>query len=215
MFVIDSTGSMGWLLSEVKDRVRDLAEWIRSLVPVTRFGVVVYRDQDDPEYVTHLQPLTLNIGRIRRFLEDVDAHGRGDLPEAVEEGIRKAMDDAGWNSSSRRVIIVIGDAPPHPENLPTAVKLAQSFSSKGGTVTLVDTSFDANPTLAARRLKVRVDELQTLGKGGIMPEFERIARAGGGDASSLEGERHVARQLALLIFGERFADEVRPLLGNL
>ena len=72
-----------------------------------------------------------------------------------------------------------------------------------------------HPTLAAKRLRVAVEELETLGKGGIMPEFERIARAGGGDASNLEGERHVARQLALLIFGERWADDVRPLLGNL
>lgn len=215
VFVIDSTGSMGWLLTDVKDRVRDLAEWIRTLVPVTRFGVVVYRDDDDPEYLTQIQPLTLNIGRVRSFLDDVDAHGRGDIPEAVEAGMRTAIEDAHWNNSSRRVIIVLGDAPPHAEDLDEAVQLAQSFSSRGGTVTLVDTSFDANPTLAARRLKVRVDELQTLGQGGIMPEFERIARAGGGDASNLEGERHVARQLALLIFGERWADEVRPLLGNL
>jgi hypothetical protein len=177
--------------------------------------VVVYRDDDDPEYVTLIQPLTLNIGRVRRFLDDLDAHGRGDIPEAVEAGMRVAMQDSGWKSDSRRVIIVLGDAPPHSQHLAEAVQLAQSFSSRGGTVTLVDTSFDANPTLAAKRLKVRVDELQTLGKGGVMPEFERIARAGGGDASTLEGERHVVRQLALLIFGARWADEVRPLLGNL
>ena len=215
VFVIDSTGSMGWLLGEVKDRVRALSSWIRTLVPVTRFGVVVYRDEDDPEYVTQIQPLTLNIGRVRRFLDDVEAHGRGDIPEAVHAGLEVAVSDARWKSDSRRVIIVLGDAPPHVENVETAVRTAQSFSSQGGTVTTVDTSFDANPTLAAKRLKVRVEDLQTLGKGGIMPEFERIARAGGGDAASLEGERHVARQLALLIFGEEWADEVRPLLGNL
>lgn len=215
VFVIDSTGSMGWLLSEVKDRVRDLSEWIRTLVPVTRFGVVVYRDDDDPEYLTQIQPLTLNIGRVRRFLDDVEAQGRGDIPEAVQAGLRVAVDEARWKSDSRRVIIVLGDAPPHAEDIEEAVGIAQSFSSRGGTVTAVDTSFDANPTLAARRLKVRVQDLQTLGKGGVMPEFERIARAGGGDASSLEGERHIARQLALLIFGEQWADEVRPLLGNL
>ncbi len=215
VFVIDATGSMGWLIAEVKDRVRSLALWIRTLVPVTRFGVVAFRDQDDPEFVTRLQPLTLNIGRVHRFLDDLEALGRGDIPEAVEEGLRVAVNDAGWKSDSRKVIIILGDAPPHLEDMPRALELAHRFRSMGGTVTTVDTSFDANPTLAAKRLGVRVDELQTLGQGGVMPEFERLAQAGGGDVSSLEGESHVARRLALLIFGEQWADEVRPLLGNL
>jgi len=215
VFVIDATGSMGWLIQDVKSRVRSLAGWIRSLIPVTRFGVVAFRDEDDPEFVTAIQPLTLNIGRVHRFLDDLEAMGRGDIPEAVDSGLRVAVEESHWKSDSRKVIIIIGDAPPHPEDIAQTVELAKRFRSQGGTVTLVDTSFDANPTLAAKRLKTTVDQLQTIGQGGIMPEFERIAQAGGGDAASLEGERHVARQLALLIFGQRWADEVRPLLGNL
>lgn len=215
VFVIDATGSMGWLIADVKTRVRSLAEWIRTLVPVTRFGVVAFRDQDDPEFVTAIQPLTLNVSRVYRFLDNLEALGRGDIPEAVEAGLRVAVEDARWKSDSRKVIIILGDAPPHAQDMSQAVELAKRFRSQGGTVTLVDTSFDANPTLAAKRLKTTVDQLQTIGQGGIMPEFERLAQAGGGDAASLEGERHVARQLALLIFGQRWADQVRPLLGNL
>ena len=47
--VVDSTGSMGWVLDEVKARIYDITAVVRSLVPISRFGVVAYRDKDDPE----------------------------------------------------------------------------------------------------------------------------------------------------------------------
>jgi hypothetical protein len=79
----------------------------------------------------------------------------------------------------------------------------------------VDVSFDANPSIAAARLGKSVDELQTLTHRGVLPEFLGIAQAGGGDGATLEGDRRVVRQLAVLIFGQRWADAVRPLLGTL
>jgi hypothetical protein len=47
-----------------------------------------------------------------------------------------------------------------------------------------------------------------------MREFAKIASAGGGDAATLKGETRVARRLAVLIFGERFATETRLLLED-
>jgi hypothetical protein len=215
VFVIDATGSMGWLISEVKQRVEQLADSIRGLVPVTRFGIVAYRDDDDPEFLVRVEPLTLRIAKLRQFLEQLEASGGGDIPEAVDAGLVAAIEKAGWKPESRKVVIVIGDAPPHAERLEATLALAREFHGRGGTVTTVDVRFDANPTLAAARLGKRVDELQTLGPGGVMPEFASLARAGGGDGATLEGDQRVVRQLGVLIFGQRFADEVRPLLGEL
>jgi len=215
VFVIDATGSMGWLIDDVKGRVRALADWIRRLVPVTRFGVVAYRDDDDPEFLTRVLPLTLNIGNVRRFLDRLEARGGGDIPEAVSAGLRAAIAKSGWKSDSQKIIVIVGDAPPHPEELETTLASAREFRAKGGKVTAVDVSFDANPQIAASRLGKRVDELETVPQRGVMPEFLHIAKAGGGDASSLEGERRVVRQLAVVIFGQRWSDDVRPLLGDL
>ena len=125
------------------------------------------------------------------------------------------MQRAGWKSDTRHVIVVVGDAPPHPERLEATLALARDFRARGGTVTAVDTSFDANPTLAAARLGKRVEELQTLDPRGVMPEFRAIAEAGGGDGATLEGDTSVVRQLAVLIFGSRWSEAVRPLLGSL
>lgn len=215
VFVIDATGSMGWLLEEVKTRVHALSSWIRGLVPVTRFGVVTYRDHDDPEFVTRVEPLTLSVERVRRFLDGMEARGGGDTEEAVAAGLRAALEEAGWKPEAHRVIVVIGDAPPHPEELGETVALARSFRESGGTVTTVDVSFDANPAIAAAQLGKPVEALQTLSRRGPLPSFQRIAAAGGGDASTLEGDRRVVRQLAVLIFGERWEESVRPLLGTL
>ena len=76
-------------------------------------------------------------------------------------------------------------------------------------------SFDANPTIAAARLDKRVEDLQTLSRRGVMPEFLSLAEAGRGDGSTLEGEGRIVRQLAVLIFGRRWSEAVRPLLGTL
>ena len=82
-------------------------------------------------------------------------------------------------------------------------------------MTTVDVSFDANPELVARRLGKRVEDLLTVSDRGILPEFRQLALAGGGDAASLEGDERVVRQLAVLIFGKRWAEAVQPLLGEL
>jgi hypothetical protein len=215
VFVVDATGSMGWLIDLVKQRIDGLAAAIRRLVPVTRFGIVAYRDYDDPEFVTRLEPLHLSTRPVRRFLETLEARGGGDLPEAVDAGLQTAIESGGWKAGSKHVIVLLGDAPPHPQRMASTLALAQAFHASGGTVTAVDVSFDANPRIAAARLGKRVEELTTVKPRGVLPEYQEIARAGGGDSATLEGDRQAVRQIGVLIFGERFAEEVRPLLGDL
>ena len=40
VFCVDTTGSMGWVLAEVKDRIDDITKFVRTLVPIARFGFV-------------------------------------------------------------------------------------------------------------------------------------------------------------------------------
>ena len=215
VFVMDSSGSMGWVLSAVRARIEDLSRAVRRLVPVTRFGIVAYRDRDDPGFVTRSHPLTLSASRLRRFLEGISATGGGDVPEAVDAGLQVALAESGWTEGARHVVIVVGDAPPHDEHMDRALSLAADFRRRGGVVTAVDVGFDANPRIAAAQLGTSVEKLTTLAPRGVLEEFQAIARAGGGDATTLEGEGEVIRQLGLLIFGREWAEEVRPLLSDL
>ena len=52
-------------------------------------------------------------------------------------------------------------------------------------------------------------------KQGVMPQFKRLARLGGGTAATLSAERQLMKTLALLIFDDRFHDELAPFLANL
>lgn len=215
VFVMDATGTMQWVIDDVKLRIRDIADVIRTLVPLTRFGVVAYRDRDkESRFLTRIQPLTLNISRVRRFLDNVPAFGGYDWPEAVDEGLRVAVQNSGWREGAKKVIILVGDAPPHDEHLGSALAVVRGFRQRNGTVTAVDVSADANLELVARRTGRPISELTSFNPRGVMKEFAKIARAGGGDAATLKGETRVARRLAVLIFGERFAAETRLLLED-
>ena len=40
----------------------------------------------------------------------------GDEPERVEHGVQAALDKSmGWDKEKNRMLLIVGDAPPHPE----------------------------------------------------------------------------------------------------
>lgn len=210
VFVIDSTGSMDWVIEEVSERVVDIVDAVRLLVPVSRFGVVVYRDHGDPDYVTRLQPLTYSLNKLIRFLDSVSAQGGGDMAEAVTEGLRIASQQSGWRLGARKVLIVIGDAPPHPGNRENLLSLSRQFASDQGQVSTLDVSHEANPALLEAVLGRSVNHEAY--RNRPIYDFRQIAEAGGGIAATMDGDVKITRQLVSLIMGGRFATETALLL---
>ena len=206
LFVVDATGSMGWALDEVKTRVVDIIEWVRDLVPIARFGVVAFRDHGDPEFVVRIQSLTYSSAKLERFLRSVEAAGGGDLGESVYAGMRTAIEHGGWRRAGKRLVILIGDAPPHREESEELLRLVLRFHADGGQVTSLDVSDEANPALLEARLGRKVN--RNLYRGEPSYDFARIAEFGGGDAATLDGELRLTRRLVNLIFGQRYAGEL-------
>ena len=206
VFLIDATGSMDWALIAVKERVRDMMEWVRELVPIARFGVVAYRDVDDPEFVTRIQPLTFSTIKLERFLGPLHGVGGGSLRESVFVGMQTAVRDSGWRSSGKRLIILIGDAPPHRDELNALLQLVSSFHKGGGEITVLDISDDANPALLEARLKRKVP--RAMYRGIPSYDFNLIAQAGGGDAVTLDGDIRLIRRLVTLIFGDAYSEDL-------
>ena len=205
VFVFDATGSMGGVIFEVKSRIETLMGVVKSLVPEVRVGLVAYRDhrkydRDDFEFVLKYQALvssnSLGIKKLQRFLRTTEAYGGGDVPEAVYAGVKAAMDKSRWNSKSKKVIIVFGDAPPHPQNdgLRKLYRLCSSWHKRtGGVVSTIDTR----------------------GRAKVMAEFESMAENGGGESSSLENERAIIKQLVIHIFGTKWKKEVQKAMAGL
>ena len=118
------------------------------------------------------------------------AKGGGDIPEAVFEGISEAMTHGGWRPNSHRVMILIGDAPPHPQKdgYKKTLKLVGDWRKNAkGIVHVVDTT----------------------GYNRLMDEFLMISKAGGGQPVILNDEQKIVRELIPLILGVEWKDRLQ------
>jgi len=197
MFVFDSTGSMGGPITEVRNRIRQLMKVVNYIVPNARIGMVTYRDKkqydlDDYEYTVKYLGLQKGnkdgLDKLQRFLRETEAYGGGDIPEAVLDGVQTAVQKAGWTPSTKKVIIVFGDAPPRPEDngLSKMYDLCRKWQESGGVLSAIDTR----------------------GGSKLMDEFKQMASDGGGEALFLNDERAIVKQLVMLIFGTKWEKEI-------
>lgn len=210
VFCIDATGSMGWVIEEVKAHIQQITQIVRSLVPIARFGLVAYRDRQDPEFTTRIQPLTYSTAKLYRFLKSLKAEGGGDWFEAIDAGLEEAIAKSGWRVGARKLIILIGDAPLPQQYLDRTLGLVKQFNYSGGIVSTLDVSEQANPQLLERKLGRKV--LYTLYRNAPMRDFLAIGEAGQGDTATLDGETKITKRIIELIMGDQFAAEMRALL---
>lgn len=194
VFVIDSTGSMGWIIEQVKTKITRMMDVIRKLVPSARIGLVAYRDRGE-EYLTRSLPLTFEVSKLRGFLADLQAKEGGDWEEAVEEGLRTAMEGIRWRKTAKKVIIVVGDAPPHKKDMKKALQVINQFRLMGGFVSTIDAGHESNDK-----------EFTRYDSGNVLPEFVELAVQGQGEATNLGGQKKIIQQLVILTFGSRWQE---------
>ena len=119
--VVDTTGSMGNLIRTAKSTMTSTLETLSqgALVDL-HVGVVEYRDHppQDTALLTRVHVLTGEMTRVQRTISALTADGGGDEPEAVLDGIAAACREIKWRTHSRRLLFLIGDAPPHGTGYP-------------------------------------------------------------------------------------------------
>ncbi len=114
MFVVDATGSMGDEINYLKSEVKDVIE--KSIKETgelnLRIGSVFYRDMND-QYLTKVSPLSKDLDRVYKFINDQKASGGGDYPEAVDAALEEALAQQWTDDAIARIIFLLLDAPPH------------------------------------------------------------------------------------------------------
>lgn len=113
-FVLDATGSMGDEIARLRENMTTVAEQIDALPsdPDVRFGMTVYRDEGDV-FVTRNFDLTDDLASFLTALDDVQADGGGDYPEALDEALADALNKPEWRRDGAvELMFVIADAPP-------------------------------------------------------------------------------------------------------
>jgi hypothetical protein len=220
VFIFDATASMQSFLKQVKLKIENLAMAFKKLVPTCRIGLVAYRDVDEEsEFVTRVHPLTYGTGSFRDFLVNIDPKGGADRPEAVYEALVSAVKDMKWNETSKKFILIIGDAPPHPEDMSNALELIETFRQEmGGTVATLDTRGpEYQQTVVPQGTQKLNSEHYSYSADDqdVLDEFHMIAQAGRGESARLENEEIVVKKMLLLIFGERWEMYLSEFMKNL
>lgn len=129
--LVDTTGSMGDELEYLKVEIDSIATRVKSLFPNVdqRFALILYRDKGD-EYVTRTFNFTSSLTDFRRNLSQQSAGGGGDYPEAMQDGLEQATQLSWRDQGTARVMFLVGDAPPHAQDVDRALKAVQTLRRK-------------------------------------------------------------------------------------
>jgi len=112
VLALDTTLSMRDEMPYLKEElVPYLAEYKNRFESV-RFGLLFYKDYNS-EYLHKEYGFTDDLELFQLNINRAAARSGGDIPEAVYEALYYSIDGFDWEAESR-LIILIGDAPPHP-----------------------------------------------------------------------------------------------------
>jgi hypothetical protein len=220
VLVIDTTESMQFVIDEVKTHAAALVEALQRMVPTARIGVVVYRDKGD-EYVTKWSDLSFKTDKLRTFISNITAAGGGDWEEAVLDGIDAAVHELSWRKKSKKIIILIGGSPPHPQDLPALEQLIRKFRQDGGSVSTIDVtdhlhlSFNRELWRSLYGNKPFVPPPKPEFYQQVTAVYSELAKDGGGELVQLADDKKLIRDVLVLTFGSRWQVEMAKHLKEL
>jgi len=220
VLVVDTTESMQFVIDEVKARATSLVESIQRMVPASRIGVVAYRDEGD-EYVTRWTDLSFRTDKLRSFLATLSASGGGDWEEAILQAFETAERDLNWRQRSKKIIILIGGSPPHPEDVEVLADLVERFHRDGGFVSAIDVTDSLHLRFSQWMWRSMHGDkpFEPAPKPAHYADVARVygdlARSGGGELLQLADDKQLIRDVLLLTFGQRWKVEMAQYLKDL
>lgn len=183
---LDCTASMGAELADAQGGIDDLMLFAGDVVGTLRVAMVAYRDRRD-EFETKGWDFTSDVDLARSHLWSLGAAGGGDTPEAVYPALKMAYGRFTWDPASTRVLVLVGDAPPHVGYGTACIDMARHAGEQGLTTHVIE----------ADKREVK--------------HFPQIAAAGHGRCVSLpnDGDASLIVEIAGLTLGERFESAMR------
>ena len=130
-FVIDATGSMGPSLKWIRGDVVRMMRAFELVSREPRIGVTLYRDYGD-QFLVWPIPLSSRAEMLAAALKGASARGGGDIPEGVYCGLLAIARTYRWSGPrARKVVVLMGDAPPHKRELQKIDDLVGLGAKKG------------------------------------------------------------------------------------
>ncbi|MCP3904255.1 MAG: hypothetical protein GY715_11540 [Planctomycetes bacterium] len=185
---LDCTASMSGELAAAQGGIDDLVLFINDVARSLRFGLVAYRDRRD-EFETKGWDLTDDLAATRRGLWSLSAEGGGDSREAVYPALKAAYTKLSWERDHARVLVLVGDAPPHVGFGAKSVELARQGAERGFVTHAIET------------------------EGKPVDHFAQIADAGAGRCVSLADDDQLVPEITGLTLGDTFGAEFQELFS--
>lgn len=126
-YLLDTTGSMQNWIDRCKKTIKFISTSLKRQKLDIKISIIGYKDICDRlcEEHTYKCPVscrysnwidicsfTDNISEVYNFLDELDLYGGGDIPEDLFGAVQVA-NKQNWRKKSKKIIIVITDAPPH------------------------------------------------------------------------------------------------------
>jgi len=207
MFLFDTSGSMGGVLTEAKTEIVGVINHINATLPDARYGVAEVRDfpfseaeAEGSEKPWKLdQALTADPETVKKAIEPLFASGGGDLPESYGRALWETdtNPNVGWRDEARHVIVLIADNVPHDhqhhEGIPEADWAVSPPWDTGeelpgpwaipGTQWSASTNLDFQSTMTQLGLDGKpLEDVDFSGPSGYLPYWEHWAALSGGHA---------------------------------
>jgi len=119
---LDVTASMKTYFDAVRAQLIPMLTGLSAEFSSLRIGLVFYKDYFD-DFLNKVFPFTRDFDALQRNIGSIRVSGGGDIPEAVYEALHAGATKLDWQAD-KRIMILIGDAPPHPRPRGTITKQA-------------------------------------------------------------------------------------------
>ncbi len=117
VLLIDKTGSMQNDIDSVRINLNSIIDQVEKLEDI-RLAVAVYGDKNvDGENWWSSTDISSNYQISRDYINSLVVSDGGDYPESVYDGIAKTITESNWRKESKKMILVIGDAPSLEDSL--------------------------------------------------------------------------------------------------
>ncbi len=195
VIVLDTTSSMDKAIRAAKEQVGTFIATLEGLGIEFRLGVVAFRDRGENEdYLTIEEELTNRVYKAVDFIDRLDTGGGGNFPEAVYDALQAAT-SMRFGRKAEKILVLVGDAPPHRETYDRIADLLARFQDKGG---LLHTIY-----------------VETGMGGDGRPAMRDLAERGGGHSVDLRQARMLVRDVLAVTLGSDSNADVEALLTEL
>lgn len=206
VLVIDGTGSMRFVMDQVKAKMEKLVLAIHRLVPVARIGIVQFGGRGEQDVI---QPFTTSADQLQAFLSRIQAqNGSYDWREDTLNAVKTAVDQMQWRPDAKKVIVLVGDTPPWDEDYAPIMQLITRFRAQNGTFSTVDVTEEEHELFEREALNAKT--ISPLPDFYLLTQraYQEMARVGGGEWRSLTRDRGINQQVLMLAFGQKWQSQI-------